>query len=340
MKARQPFIGALFKTLRRAGQGRRWKQTFAMNAETMNHAIADIALPDTPAAEELDFDADFARVDAAICEYDAVGQVPLRKGAEPFHWTSVESACRGLLGKAADVRVGVWLLRAALAQRGLAGAAEGLAALAAIAAQPLENIRPAGQPDAPAGETHALHLAWLCGPAFLHQLAHSRLSADSELRVGQLAKDPAAAPPAERERALRDLSRLRAGLAALTDLSQREGFADQFDCGGVNALLDELEAALTPMLAAVPAEAPVLSEAAPAARALPAGALNSREEVAAALDLIVAYFREHEPGHPAPIFLLRAKRMLGAGFEELMAELFAESDALVAKLDRPRPLQG
>ncbi|MBN3002847.1 type VI secretion system ImpA family N-terminal domain-containing protein [Chromobacterium alkanivorans] len=310
-----------------------------MNAEAMSHAIADIALPDSPAAEELDFDADFARVDAAICEYDAVGQVPLRKGAEPFHWTCVESASRALLRKAADVRVGVWLLRATMAQRGLAGAAEGLTALAAIAAQPLENIRPAGQPDAPAGEIHALHLAWLCGPAFLHQLTHSRLSADSELSVGQLAKDPAAAPPEARERARRDLPRLRDGLAGLMELSEREGFAEQFDCAGLKALLDELEAALAPALAA-PAEAPALAEAAPAPRAPPTGALKSREEVAAALDLIVAYFREHEPGHPAPIFLLRAKRMLGAGFEELMAELFAESDALVAKLDRPRPSQG
>ncbi|BBH13044.1 MULTISPECIES: type VI secretion system ImpA family N-terminal domain-containing protein [Chromobacterium] len=306
----------------------------------MSYVTADIALPESPVLDELDFDADFARVDAAICEYDAVGHVPLRKGAEPFHWTSVESTCRTLLSKAADVRVGVWLLRAAIAQRGLAGAAEGLAALGAIAEQPLENIRPAGQPDAPAGETHALHLAWLCGPAFLHQLAHSRLSADSEVSVGQLTKDPTAAGPAAREQALRDLSRLRAGLAGLTDLSESEGFAEQFDCAGLIALLDELEAALTPALAAVPEEVPGLSEAVPAARALPAGALKSREEVAAALDLIVAYFREHEPGHPAPIFLLRAKRMLGAGFEELMAELFAESDALVAKLDRPRSLQG
>ncbi|NHR04913.1 hypothetical protein HA052_06850 [Chromobacterium haemolyticum] len=311
-----------------------------MNAETMSYATADIALPESPVLDELDFDADFARVDAAICEYDAVGHVPLRKGAEPFHWTSVESACRALLSKAADVRVGVWLLRAAVAQRGLAGAAEGLTALGAIAAQPLEKIRPAGQPDAPAGETHALHLAWLCGPAFLHQLTHSRLSADSEVSVGHLTKNPAAAGPAARERALGDLSRLRAGLAGLTDLSESEGFAEQFDCAGLIALLDELEAALTPTLAAVPVEAPVLREATQAARALPAGALKSREEVAAALDLIVAYFREHEPGHPAPIFLLRAKRMLGAGFEELMAELFAESDALVAKLDRPRSLQG
>lgn len=306
----------------------------------MTDTTADIALPHSPAAEELDFDADFARVDAAICEYDAVGHTPLRKGAEPFHWTSVESVSRTLLSKAADVRVGVWLLRAALAQRGLAGAAEGLSALGAIAAQPLENIRPAGQPDAPAGETHALHLAWLCGPAFLHQLTHSRLCADSEIRVGQLAKDSAAVPPAARERALWDLSRLRAGLAGLTELSKREGFAEQFDCAGLHALLDELQAALTPPASAAPAAAPVLAEAAPTPRGLPAGALKSREEVAAALDLIVAYFREHEPGHPAPIFLLRAKRMLGAGFEELMAELFAESDALVAKLDRPRPSQG
>lgn len=302
----------------------------------MKDSTADIVLSEQPASQELDFDVDFIRIDAAICEYDAVGLAPVRKGGEPFHWGTVESASRVLLGKAADLRVGVWLLRAALAQRGLAGAADGLEALGAIAARPLANIRPAGLPDAPAGELHALHLAWLSGPAFLHQLTHSRLNLDCGISVRQLIKGHGDLPLVERERVRCDVSRMRAGLARLLDLSVLENFAEQFDCAGLNAVLEELDTALTPSRAALSAKSAL--EAAPGA-ALPES-LSSREEVAAALDRVIAYFHEYEPGHPAPIFLARAKRMLGAGFEELMAELFAESDALVARLDRPRPTQG
>lgn len=68
----------------------------------------------------------------------------------------------------------------------------------------------------------------------------------------------------------------------------------------------------------------------------PGGVLRSRQEVGAALDRIVEYFRVHEPSHPAPIFLSRIQRMLGAGFEEVMAELYPEAASLVAQLSRPQ----
>ena len=68
----------------------------------------------------------------------------------------------------------------------------------------------------------------------------------------------------------------------------------------------------------------------------PCGVLRSRQEVGAALDRIVEYFRVQEPSHPAPIFLSRIQRMLGVGFEEVMAELYPEAASLVAQLSRPQ----
>jgi len=54
------------------------------------------------------------------------------------------------------------------------------------------------------------------------------------------------------------------------------------------------------------------------------------------LSRMVAYFQAHEPSHPAPIFLNRVQRMLGANFETLMDELYPEADQLIAKLERPK----
>ncbi|AUH51018.1 hypothetical protein CXB49_09435 [Chromobacterium sp. ATCC 53434] len=301
----------------------------------MSNAAADFEVAEHSGQEDLDSDADFIRIDAVICEHDAVGQGPLRKGSEPFHWLTVETVSRALLARSADVRVGVWLLRAAVAQRGLAGAAEGLAVLGELATRPAGTIRPIAAHDETAGELHGPHLAWLCGDAFLHQLRHSRLSPASDASVLQLLSNgPAGVSLAEQEGARRALQGMRVDLVRLTRLSEQEAFVEPFDCSRLIALLDDLAAELStpapPGGTGPPASAP----------SDPASAVMlSREDVAAALDSIIAYFREHEPGHPAPIFLLRTKRMLGAGFEDLMAELFAESDALVAKLDRPRPPQ-
>jgi type VI secretion system protein ImpA len=66
--------------------------------------------------------------------------------------------------------------------------------------------------------------------------------------------------------------------------------------------------------------------------------ISSRQDVSAALERIITYFEIYEPGHPAPIFLSRAKRMLGVSFEELMTELFPEPGSLMARLNGPRSL--
>jgi len=121
----------------------------------------------------LDFDEDFALIDAAICEYDAVGNAPQRKGESSFQWSSIETSCLGLLARAKDIRVAIWYMRACMARRGMAGLAEGINVLADIMSSPVDEIHPRALPGESPREIHTLHLRWISEPQFLHQLGNA-----------------------------------------------------------------------------------------------------------------------------------------------------------------------
>ena len=63
----------------------------------------------------------------------------------------------------------------------------------------------------------------------------------------------------------------------------------------------------------------------------PAGApgeVRSRQDVAAAIDRICAYYAEHEPSSPIPLLLLRARRLVAKSFADIVRDL--SPDALAA----------
>ncbi|AIO69147.1 ImpA family type VI secretion system protein [Burkholderia oklahomensis] len=297
----------------------------------------------------LDFDEDFIKIDAAICEYDSVGYAPQRKGESAFQWASVETACLALLKKAKDVRVAIWHLRACIARRGLTGLADGVRLLADLMSAPVEELHPRALPDESPGETLSIHLGWISGPQFLHQLGSSRFE-DRDATLNDLIGGRAASIVEDRDYRIRantlvhdikdSLSRIRESIAAieqelnvsraldlLSVAASRLTQPEAGSAGSANAAVTE------PAVAAAPG---VPAQDAPSPAAGPGGALRSRQEVGVALERIVEYFRAHEPSHPAPIFLSRIQRMLGAGFEEVMAELYPEAASLVAQLNRPQ----
>ncbi len=62
------------------------------------------------------------------------------------------------------------------------------------------------------------------------------------------------------------------------------------------------------------------------------GQINSRADVAAALEKILSYYARHEPSSPLPVLLMRAKRLVGADFITIindMAPLGVENVNLV-----------
>jgi type VI secretion system protein ImpA len=283
----------------------------------------------------LDFCEDFIRIDAAICEYDSVGNAPQRKGESGFQWASVETACVALLKRAKDIRVAIWYVRACMARRGLSGLAEGIRALADIMRLPVSEIHPRAQADEAPGESHVIHLGWIGGQQFLHQLGCICLDGH-DVTVSDLARGHASAIVKDRSyraalhRLLCDIQDSFSGIEA--SMATREQRID------LSRVLDLLEQALSRLPASPDNDGAVLVEmprvgADPQQQAV--GVLRTRKEVGAALDRMVEYFRVHEPSHPAPIFLSRVQRMLGADFEEVMAELYSEAVSLVAQLDRP-----
>lgn len=51
------------------------------------------------------------------------------------------------------------------------------------------------------------------------------------------------------------------------------------------------------------------------------GAINSRQDAIKALDAVAAYFRDKEPSSPIPMFLERAKRLVGKNFLEVLDDV-------------------
>ena len=52
-----------------------------------------------------------------------------------------------------------------------------------------------------------------------------------------------------------------------------------------------------------------------------AGEVHSRQDALTALDKVIRYLQQAEPGNPAPLLIERAKRLIGVSFLEIMADL-------------------
>lgn len=291
----------------------------------------------------VELDDEFLKIESAICEYDSVGNAPQRKGESAFHWNAIENACLTLLKKAKDIRVAIWYVRACMARRGLAGLAESSRVLADIVALPVGQIHPLALPDESPGESHVVHLGWFGATQFLHQLGAARFD-DQDVSLNNLAQGtvPALADDRRLQAAVNStLQEIRQAFAGIEESLLAAG--QSLDLARVVELLDRAIARLeTPEVASEPldevSDAPRQRAAVRPATVAGAAtaALNTREEVGVALERVADYFRLHEPSHPAPIFLSRIQRMLGAGFNDVMAELYPEAVALVAQLDRPQ----
>jgi type VI secretion system protein ImpA len=69
----------------------------------------------------------------------------------------------------------------------------------------------------------------------------------------------------------------------------------------------------------------------------PAGlkAINSRGDVIKAIDLICAYYAQHEPSSPIPILLERAKRLVAKDFMAILRDLAPEGIAQLEMIRGP-----
>jgi type VI secretion system protein ImpA len=279
-------------------------------------------------------------INAAVCDFDATGVAPQKKGDAAFGWGHIETACVALLKRAKDIRVAIWYLRACMIRRGLAGTADGVRVLADLLRTPLDELHPRALPDESPGDMLLIHLGWLGGPQFHHQLGSASLESREALLNG-LVSDRAASIVGDRDFAARAVALAHEIHTGLTRIQQTVSSTGRsFD---VAASLELLTTATARLLQpgnqqpATPPETPTASNDSPPTPSGRAGsAPATRREVKLAIDRIIEYFRVYEPSHPAPILLLRVQKMLGADFEEVMKELYSDSATLVAQLNRPK----
>ena len=134
------------------------------------------------------------------------------------------------------------------------------------------------------------------------------------------------------EMPLPDLTALAEGLgaavASLNAMAERMG-----GMGGVEArpAFEPLTAALTKAQRVVRAQVVVRTGTQEAADAdgsatgsgpvRAVGGIASRGDAVAALDAVAEFFRRNEPASPVPLFVERAKRLVGKGFLEVLADI-------------------
>jgi len=58
---------------------------------------------------------------------------------------------------------------------------------------------------------------------------------------------------------------------------------------------------------------------------VPKGRPQNRRDAIIMLDLVLDYFSQHEPGHPAPVFIRRAQKMIGMDFSEIVEEILPDA---------------
>ena len=285
------------------------------------------------ASEDLTLLEEFQSIDAMVSAFDAEGDGPLRKGESAFNWSLVEERCLPLAELSKDLRVGIWLIRAALASLQIERFQTRLMQLANWTELPAEELHPT--PLDGEDEIHALILGWLACPAFLYGLGQLKVCAAHELTLTELESGTdlsAAFTPEQRQESAQVLLAL---IDALQRIEQSifqgygtEGRSLIKACQLLERCLKKVEPAHITLSGT--------DEVNQATHLQPLRALNSRSDVSDMLSRMVAYFQAHEPSHPAPIFLNRVQRMLGANFETLMDELYPEADQLIAKLERPK----
>lgn len=279
---------------------------------------------------------EFQSVDAMVSAYDAEGEGPLRKGEVAFNWSLIEELCLPLAEKTADLRLGIWLLRAALADLQISKVLQSLERIAQWTSLSPEQLHPLSVGDD--DEIHALILGWLASPAFLYGLGQLKVNASNELTLAVLESDEQIAGDLKVAEKVELTHLLRQLLEAISIIEKH--IFDGYSAEGrslirVSQLLERCLKKVAPLEDYLTEKNNQQGDLKPEQAT---GNLITRSDVSHMLTRIITYFQTHEPSHPAPIFLNRVQRMLGANFEELMDELYPDAQQLIAKIERPKAI--
>lgn len=311
-----------------------------------------------PCGPDLEYDNEFLALSQAV-----VGKPESQFGpAEPPDWRSAMEIAESLMERSRDLRVAIDWVRGLLHLHGWAGLQVGLEALNGLMDSHWEQLHPLPDPDDgdPYGRVNALTLlrepAGLLGDLRDAVIVEDRATGLLLVRDIEAALGLAPVLPGRPEFGRGQIAQLvAAALAREPDLrSQCDGALAQLHrlMASVAERLGDDAPDLRPLYNLAKAVAGVLPEEGQGAQLAPgasadervvggppvdvgqglSGRVTSREEALRAIDLVIEFLEKTEPTNPAPLFLRRARQLVGQNFLQLIKTLAPEALPEVARV--------
>jgi type VI secretion system protein ImpA len=293
-----------------------------------------------PCGPDLEYDNDFLALTQA-----ASGKPESQFGpAEPPDWRQTAALAESLLDRSRDLRLAVYWLRAGLHLHGYAALGPGLSLLAGLVESMWSAVHPQPDPDDndPYGRVNALAVLvdsqGLIGDLRQSFVVRERAVGEMRGRELELAAGLADAVGDESAPSLESLRQMMAAAVeqdagwperarAVAELARRleQAVTEQLDSAApdlapLRAFVDAVQALMPGQESASDGEGGAEGGDGGERRGL-SGGVRSREEAIRAIDMICAYLAQHEPTNPAPLFLRRARQLIGYDFLQLMKEL-------------------
>lgn len=322
-----------------------------LSPESMAALLAPVS-DALPCGEDLEYDAAFIALEVASrSKAEQQFGDSVIPAVEP-DWRAVAEQAHELLRRTKDVRVAILLLRACARQQGVAGFSMGLQLLNSLLDSYWDTIHPQLDADDANDPTMRLNaLAPLSDSDMAVRDLHDArvgtarslgalLVRDIEVAFGRLgAKEGQASyTTTQIEGAINEIRAsdpqsltFSAGLRDQIDqlkslLDSRAGGGQQVDLKPLRDIATLLRQTCSDATvpsdsqAGAPLEGDTASEGArPAAGGT--GPLRSRQDAISALDRVITYLEQTEPGNPAPLLIKRAQRLIGVSFLEIMSDL-------------------
>ena len=321
--------------------------------------LADASAPCGP---DLEYDNDFLALTQA-----SAGKPESQFGAaEPPDWRAVVDIAEPLLARSRDLRLAIFWLRAKLHLAGYGALPLGLTLINGMIGQLWQHLHPQPDPDDADPYARVNALTALREPdGLVGDLRESRLvqdraigeltirtasvalgllsAADGETALGKsqvsrMLGDALVKTPALRSQCQQAVILTRQLIALVNDKLGSDTAPDLRPLyalvNGVASLLPNTDADADADGAAggndSNAEADATAGGGGGARRALSGAVSSREDAVRAIDLVCEYLERAEPTNPAPLFLRRARQLIGQNFLQLIKALAPEALSGVA----------
>lgn len=281
---------------------------------------------------------EFQQVDAMVSAYDAEGDGPLRKGETVFNWGLVKKMCIPLYKHFSDLRVAIWLLRASLSEQNIQEVYQSLQRIADWTKtnkinhlSTTETLKESFEEDA---NVNILVLDWLASHSFLYYFNKLKINEKNNYLLSSLNEQNNQEISFEDKDKIEASEQLKGILNEILIIEEYLKNCNELEGGNLKNLINTIEKyiyllkprndyAINNLLTKETSKDETIVQ------------FNNREEVKKTIIYIIEYFEKNEPSHPGPIFLKRVNKMLGANFEEIMHELFIDSQQLISKIEKP-----